>query len=138
MAPTEAPMTRSKLTPASTRALSIPTWTAPRLPPPASTRAVLTACMAEPRSYSMTVLQEHSWRLETQRDSQLVFRQDSKLRVQRSNRLKPSGRKISSPYQKDRINEAYRYAGLSLRAPGRHHSQAPGHRLRTPVGLGVS
>ena len=39
-APTEDPTTRSGCRPASTSAISIPTCTAPRLPPPASTNAV--------------------------------------------------------------------------------------------------
>src|SRR5438093_2588093 len=38
-APTEVPTTKSGQTPCSNSALSIPTWTAPRLPPPESTKA---------------------------------------------------------------------------------------------------
>ncbi|MOA38076.1 hypothetical protein D3C78_1597240 [compost metagenome] len=40
MAPTEEPTTKSKLNPASTSACNMPTWTTPRLPPPARTNAV--------------------------------------------------------------------------------------------------
>src|SRR5688572_2497729 len=43
MAPTEEPTTRSGITPCSTSARSMPTCTAPKLPPPASTNAVLVA-----------------------------------------------------------------------------------------------
>ena len=41
-APTEAPTSRSGWTPRAVRAWSMPTWTAPRLPPPDTTKAVVT------------------------------------------------------------------------------------------------
>ena len=40
MAPTEAPKTRSARMPRRISSWSMPTWTAPRLPPPPSTNAV--------------------------------------------------------------------------------------------------
>ena len=40
MAPTDAPKTRSARMPRRMSSSSMPTWTAPRLPPPASTKAV--------------------------------------------------------------------------------------------------
>src|SRR3954464_15095963 len=40
-APTEVPITRSGTMPRSAKAWSIPTWTAPRLPPPERTNAVV-------------------------------------------------------------------------------------------------
>ncbi|MNL44993.1 hypothetical protein D3C87_1676070 [compost metagenome] len=43
MAPTEAPTTMSNRMLASTKARNIPTCTAPKLPPPANTIAVLVA-----------------------------------------------------------------------------------------------
>ena len=48
-APTEAPMTRSARSPASARAVSMPTCVAPRLAPPESTNAVVIA-QSRPRS----------------------------------------------------------------------------------------
>ncbi len=45
MAPTDEPTTKSGRSPASSRTCSMPTWMAPRLPPPAKTKAVLfSAC----------------------------------------------------------------------------------------------
>ena len=44
MAPTEAPKTRSARMPRRISSWSMPTWTAPRLPPPASTKAVRVRC----------------------------------------------------------------------------------------------
>src|SRR6185437_8396742 len=45
-APTEAPITTSGMKSARLRACSMPTWTAPRLPPPLSTSAVLFLAIA--------------------------------------------------------------------------------------------
>ena len=42
IAPADVPTSRSGSMPWAERACSIPTWTAPRLPPPESTKAVLT------------------------------------------------------------------------------------------------